>query len=265
MLGTHDKEAERLALQHRVWRPRVLAAWERAGFAAGQTLVDVGCGVGSATLDLADIVGPRGTVIAIDRSRRFLDILQARSRERGLSNIVVHELDLNRDELPAFEADGIWDRWALGFVARPQALIAQLARRLKPGAPFVLHEYVDYGTWRMAPPCPELDAFVAAVMRAWRADGGEPDLGLWLPDWLAGAGLTVTRTAPFLDMASPGDPLCDWLGAFVASGTQRLAGLGLLSADAVSALARVLDTFAASGTARMMTPAVVEVIATRDT
>ena len=77
VLGTHEEEIERLGLQHRVWRPRALDAWARAGFSRGQTLIDVGCGPGHATLDLAEIVGPSGRVVAVDRSRRFLDAVAA--------------------------------------------------------------------------------------------------------------------------------------------------------------------------------------------
>jgi SAM-dependent methyltransferase len=69
VLGTHDDEVSRLALQHRVWRPRALDAWRRAGFMVGQTLLDLGCGPGHAAADLAEIVGPSGRVVAIDQSR----------------------------------------------------------------------------------------------------------------------------------------------------------------------------------------------------
>ena len=77
VLGTHDDEIARLALQHRVWRPRALDAWRRAGFTVGQTLLDIGCGPGHAAVDLAEIVGPSGRIVAMDRSRRFLDALEA--------------------------------------------------------------------------------------------------------------------------------------------------------------------------------------------
>jgi len=87
LLGTHDEELARLALQHRVWRPRALDAWRRAGFTVGQTLIDVGCGPGYASLDLAEMVGPSGRIVAIDRSRRFLDALEAARRGRGLDHI----------------------------------------------------------------------------------------------------------------------------------------------------------------------------------
>src|SRR5467141_1320467 len=97
VLGTHDEELLRLALQHRVWRPRALDAWRRAGFTVGQTLLDIGCGPGWASFDLAEITGPAGRVIAVDRSRRFLDSLEATAARRGLSNIETVEVDLDTD------------------------------------------------------------------------------------------------------------------------------------------------------------------------
>ena len=61
VLGTQDEEIERLGLQHRVWRPRMLDAWRRAGIGVGHRIVDVGAGPGYATLDLAEIVGRGGS------------------------------------------------------------------------------------------------------------------------------------------------------------------------------------------------------------
>src|SRR5689334_5306555 len=119
VLGTHDEEIARLGLQHSVWRPRASAAWQRAGFTTGHTLVDLGCGPGFATLELASIVGPGGRVIGLDRSRRFLDHLEARVRALGLDHVEAHELDLDEAELPAVRADGVWARWVYSFVRDP--------------------------------------------------------------------------------------------------------------------------------------------------
>src|SRR5262249_17956183 len=94
VLGTHDAEIERLGLQHRVWRARALDAWQRAGIDAGQTVIDVGAGPGYASLDLADIVGGSGRVIAVERTRRFLDALQDMARRRGFDNISTIEADV---------------------------------------------------------------------------------------------------------------------------------------------------------------------------
>lgn len=65
VLGTHDEEVARLQLQHRVWRPQVLDAFRRAGFRSGQTLLDLGCGPGDVSQDLAEIASVSGRVLAI--------------------------------------------------------------------------------------------------------------------------------------------------------------------------------------------------------
>src|SRR5438552_12605182 len=87
VLGTNAAEIERLRLQHGVWRADAALAWRRAGFAPGHTILDVGCGPGFAALELADIMGRDGRVIAIDQSRRFLDHLRAQCEARRLSNV----------------------------------------------------------------------------------------------------------------------------------------------------------------------------------
>src|SRR5215831_17694332 len=90
VLGTDEAEAARLALQHDVWRPCVLDLWRRAGLTSGSRVADVGAGPGAATLDLADLVGDRGRVVAIERSARFVEVL----RRRAPSNVDVVQADL---------------------------------------------------------------------------------------------------------------------------------------------------------------------------
>src|SRR3954471_3621912 len=63
VLGTHDDEVARLGLQHRVWRSVVTDCWMRVGITHGWRVIDVGSGPGYATADLAEIVGPTGTVL----------------------------------------------------------------------------------------------------------------------------------------------------------------------------------------------------------
>src|SRR5439155_11319771 len=67
LLGTHEEELARLGLQHRVWRPVVLDCWQRAGMTVGKRVLDVGAGPGYAAVDLAEIVGPTGKVIVLER------------------------------------------------------------------------------------------------------------------------------------------------------------------------------------------------------
>lgn len=263
VLGTHDEEIERLGLQHRVWRPRALDAWRRAGFTVGQTLIDLGCGPGYAALDLAEIVGPNGRIHALDRSRRFLDALEAFRTPRHLGQITPQELDLDEAPLSIEGADGAWARWVFAFVKQPRQLLEKVHGALKPGGVLVLHEYFDYRTWRMIPRCPEQEAFVAAVMASWRREGGEPDIALDLSRWLEELGFEVRALNPIVDVVSPRDHTWQWPVAFMSVGMQRLVDLGQLEADQARIIGEAIDAMERDPHARMITPAVLELIAVK--
>jgi ubiquinone/menaquinone biosynthesis C-methylase UbiE len=172
VLGTHDEEIERLGLQHRAWRQRALDAWRAAGIGPRQTVLDVGCGPGYASLDLAELVGASGRVVAIDKSERFLHTLDEQCGERGIDNITTYPADLDAGEFPDIVADRAWCRWVLAFVKNPRAVLARVASALAPEGVMAVHEYFDYSTWRALPRCPELEEFVSAVMASWRGNGG---------------------------------------------------------------------------------------------
>ena len=67
VLGTHEEEISRLGLQHRVWRPVALDCWQRAGVTVGSRVLDLGAGPGYAAVDLAEIVGSTGKIVALER------------------------------------------------------------------------------------------------------------------------------------------------------------------------------------------------------
>jgi hypothetical protein len=138
-----------------------------------------------------------------------------------------------------------------------------VARALRPGGAFVLHEYIHYETWRFAPPCPEHDEFVAAVVASWRATGGEPDVGLALPRWLEDAGLVVESLRVIVDVVSPEDFAWHWPRSFIESGLARLVELRRLSAARAREVASGIAAAEREPGIRMVTPAVLEVIARR--
>ncbi|MFI5372019.1 MAG: methyltransferase domain-containing protein [Candidatus Eisenbacteria bacterium] len=263
VLGTHDEEIERLGLQHQVWQGRATDAWRRAGFATGQTLVDLGCGPGWAALDLGELIGPSGRVLAIDRSRRFLDALERAARDRSMTWIETRDSDLDQEELPAWNADGIWSRWIYAFVREPRRLLRQAANTLRAGGVMVIHEYVDYRSWRLSPRRPEFEAFVNDVMASWRADGGEPDIGLCLPRWLDELGFEIRSLAPIVDVARPADQVWRWPRAFVQVGVGRLVELGRLDTARADAIRMAFEQVEATPGAFMVTPMVIEIIAVR--
>lgn len=262
VLGTHDAEIERLGLQHRVWRARALDAFDRAGIGRGQTVIDVGAGPGFVTQDLAEIVGPVGRVVAVERSARFLDMLSLRMRRGGLANVEAIEADIVDGPLPETGADALWCRWVMCFVADPRAALRNMLSSLRPGGVAVFHEYADYETWRLMPRRAALEDYVEAVMTSWRATGGEPDIALDLPSWLIEEGYAV-EVRPFLDVVRPASFTWEWLSSFVDAGGRRLAELGYLTPQAAEAACAAVAAAAADGASRMVTPLVLEIIARR--
>ena len=263
VLGTHDDELERLGLQHRVWRRFVLDAWKRAGFESGQTILDLGCGPGYATLDLASVVGSSGKVVGVDRSRRFLEHLEKVAQHERKSWIETHEIDLDSGELPPMLADGVWCRWVLAFLKNPRRMIDRIAHSVRPGGTFVSHEYFAYETWRFLPPSEELAEFVRTVISSWRATGGEPDIGLQLPGWLSEAGFDIVDIRPLVHVLTPADEMWKWPTSFVSVASERWVELGTMTRERAEEIRRAIAARERQPNAFMTTPGVVEIVARR--
>ena len=263
VLGTHDAEVARLGLQHRAWKPCMLSAWRAAEIGRGNTVLDVGCGPGYATLDLARLVGDSGLVIGIDKSKKFLAVLEEMRQDNVLRNIELHETDLDAGEFPRVAAGRAWCRWVFAFVKQPRQVLARLAAAIAPGGVIAIHEYFDYATWRSAPRCPELEEFVSAVMASWRDNGGEPDIGLSLPGWLEDLGFELRVVRPIVDVVQRGEMKWEWLKTFIDVGRRRLVDLGYLTASRSMAISEAFAALDATPGTRMITPGVMEIVAAR--
>jgi SAM-dependent methyltransferase len=239
----------------------MLEGWARAGIGPGQRVLDLGAGPGFATVDLAEIAGPTGRVIAFERSPRFLSALQARAAELGLNNVEAHEHDLAQAPLGTDLADAAWCRWVLSFVSDPQASVRHIAQALRPGGIAIFHEYADYGAWQMMPRNPDVDRFRTLVMQSWRDSGGEPDIALQLPTLLAEAGMEVVEARPLIRIIRRGDHEWAWPASFMAVNAARLHELGYADAQEAARFARALDESPAD--TLMITPLVAEIIARR--
>lgn len=129
--------------------------------APGGTWADIGAGEGAFTLALADLLGPGGRILAVDRDRRALRDNEAAVRER-FPGVAIETLvaDL-AGPLPLPALDGIVAANSLHFVARGRQVdvVAALAAHLVPGGRFVVVEYdadrgnpwvphpFSYGSW----------------------------------------------------------------------------------------------------------------------
>jgi SAM-dependent methyltransferase len=263
VLGTGDPEIERLGLQHLVWRPRASDAWRRAGFTVGQHLLDVGCGPGYASIDLAGIVGRKGKIIAIDRSVAFLETLRMRAASARIGNIATVNQDLDEGRLPNLNADGAWCRWVFAFLTKPRQLLTAIHGALKPGATLVIHEYFDYAEWRISPREAAFEEFVQAVITSWRQNGGEPNIGLDLMGWLPKEGFEIKELRPIVDIITPRDFIWQWPSSFLEVGMERLVKLGYIPEARATEIRDTFRRIELDPDTRMITPGVLEIIATR--
>jgi len=264
VLGTHDEEVARLGLQHRVWRPAVLDCWWRAGITTGSRVIDVGAGPGYATVDLAEIVGPAGQILAIERSARFVEVAKEACAMRGLTNVQFRQADLMEEPLGQLGFDAAWCRWVASFVSSPEKLINNIAGALRPGGVAIFHEYLDYRTWRLAPQRPAVERFVAEVTASWRASGGEPDVVLCFPPLLRAAGLRVREVRPHVRTVSPGDYLWQWPASFIEINLVRLLDLGRVTADWCESVRSEFREAEADPSTLLTTPLFLEIIARRE-
>ncbi|MDE2148384.1 MAG: methyltransferase domain-containing protein [Gammaproteobacteria bacterium] len=263
ILGTNDEEIRRLGLQHRVWRPAVLDCWQRAGITVGSRVLDVGAGPGYATVDLAEIVGETGQVIAVERSRRFARAARDRCESQGLRQVQLLELDLMTDPVPAEDMDAAWCRWVASFVSSPALLLSKLARAVRPGGVAIFHEYVDYSTFRLAPRSPAVEAFVQRVGDSWRASGGEPDVALALPSVLTQTGFRVRSATPKIFCVRPSDYVWQWPASFIDINLKRMLELGQVDETWAAMVRHEFDTAGSNPDSLMFTPMVLEIVAQR--
>jgi protein-L-isoaspartate O-methyltransferase len=261
VLGTHDEELIRLGLQHRVWRPVVLECWQKAGITVGKRILDLGAGPGYAAVDLAEIVGPCGEVVALERSGNFVNAMRESISRRGLTNVKIYELDLMTGELPKSDYDFSWCRWVSSFVSDPGLLIKKLANVMPKGGVSIFHEYAHYETWRFLPRIASQEKFREQVIATWRESGGEPDGAANLPALLSANSFTIRSTTPHIFCVRPTDYMWQWPATFIEVYLPRLTEMGRIDQSFADKLRADLAEAEKNPNAVMITPLVIEIVA----
>src|SRR5438874_9048436 len=260
ILGTHEEEISRLGLQHDVWRPVVLDCWKRAGITAGKRVLDIGAGPGYAAIDLAEIVGPNGEVVALERSSNFVKAFREMVRTHSLA-VQIHEIDLMTDDLPAGDYNFAWCRWVVSFVNDPALLIHKLASAMPKASLSIFHEYGHYETWRFFPRLPMQERFREHVIATWRESGGEPDGALQLPGLLGENGFMIRSARPHVFCLRPSDYMWQWPATFIETYLERLIEMGRIDHKFAEQVRTALANATKNPNARMLTPLVLEIIA----
>jgi ubiquinone/menaquinone biosynthesis C-methylase UbiE len=127
---------DRQETQDRMLAPVTELLLARARVAAGESVIDVGCGCGATAIALAEQVGARGHVLGLDISAPMLE----RARQRATPGLPVTFAlaDATVHAFPPARADLLFSRFGVMFFADPVLAFANMRKGLAPGARVVL-------------------------------------------------------------------------------------------------------------------------------
>jgi len=105
---------------------------DRLHLAGGEHVLEIGCGTGAVTLPLAQAVGERGRVVAVDISEPMLGVARQRVAESGMHNVTLLQGDAQVFALERAAFDVATSRMGVMFFADPVAAFRNIAGALKP-------------------------------------------------------------------------------------------------------------------------------------
>ncbi|WP_405487250.1 methyltransferase domain-containing protein [Streptomyces sp. NBC_00096] len=182
---------ESVLRSHRWRTARNSAAYLIGELRPGMAVLDVGCGPGTITADLAELVGPDGHVTAVDAAREVIEQASAHAEERGVTNIRFATADVHALDFPDDSFDVVHAHQVLQHVGDPVQALREMRRVCRPGG-IVAARDADYAAMTWYPPTPGLEEWLDLYRRVARANGGEPDAGRRLRGWARAAGFTDT-------------------------------------------------------------------------
>ena len=134
----------------------------------GMTVLDIGCGTGAISKDIAHLVGPEGKVIGIDNTEKF--ILSGQQTYQDVGNLTLLHKDIFEFE-PTEKFDLIVAARVLQWLTTPQKALRKMKSWLRPNGQISILDYNHQDLdWAPAPP-KSMQTFYGIFLK-WRADAG---------------------------------------------------------------------------------------------
>ncbi len=206
----------------------------------GQDLLDIGCGPGTLTCDLAGSVSP-GRVVGIDASSDVIDEARRVAAGVGLSSAAFEVADLFALPFADDSFDVVHAHQVLQHVGDPVAALREMGRVCRPGGHVACRDS-DYPAMTFTPGDPDLDRALAAYGTLTRVNGANWDAGRLLLGWTRAAGFSeIAASASAWCFATPEERT--WWGGLWADRFTRSAMADQLLAHGI-AERDDLETFA---------------------
>jgi SAM-dependent methyltransferase len=175
-VGYTEEELQRLMAQGRLFADVTRHFLVDAGIGPGMRVLDVGCGVGDVSLQVASLVGPSGAVVGIDINPRSVELARARAAEAGCNQMTF--LQGNLRELVFDEPfDAAVGRHVLIYQADPAEAVRQVAAHVRPGGVVAFQEYQMQYTPLLGGGVPLFDRYRLWIEDTLRRAGVETQMG----------------------------------------------------------------------------------------
>lgn len=232
VFGHSQAELDRLVWQAKVLRPFTERLLTTVGLRPDMRVLDIGCGAGDVAMLAAELVGPDGFVLGIDRNGDAVALAQARALSAGLSNMGCQQVAIEDfDTVAPF--DLVVGRYVLAHQPDPAAFLRYAARHVRPGGVLALHEVSFVGRAPSVPLVPLWQQAVDWTYSAMRSVTSQLDAGSRLIEHFAAAGLPEPHLRCEVPVGGgPDSTLYRWLADAVRTLLPIIEQLGV-SADVV--------------------------------
>jgi SAM-dependent methyltransferase len=204
VLGHTDAELARLDSQAATLAEPTRLAMNLAGLRRGMRVLDLGAGTGEVALLAAEVVGPAGSVVSVDRSASVLEYAAAKAAQRGVSTVRFVQGDVS-SYVPYQPVDACVGRLVLGYLPDPVATVRRLWQALPSGGVYLALEY-DTNAVRSAPPTALVTRLATLVVAAFEAAGQSQSMGPHLAEVLREAGAEGATSLGLQRYFGPDDP-----------------------------------------------------------
>ena len=153
LLGHSALEHRRLLIQASYVRPWTARFLRRAGLSQGMSVLDIGSGLGDVSFIAAEIVGPGGRVVGVERDPVAVEAARRRAEAGGYADTVRFENSDLADFSAAKQFDALAGRFILQYLPDPAAALNRLACFLRPGGIVVMHDMDVSNPDVSFPPC----------------------------------------------------------------------------------------------------------------
>lgn len=150
-------------------------------------LLDFGCGPGTITVDLGEVVAPGGTVLGIDSSADVIETARANAKKSGSTNVTFESRSIYESRLDSAQFDVVYAHQVLQHLSRPIDALQEAKRMLKPGGICAIRE-IDWSTASFFPKESLIERFLEIYFQVATRNGGKADAGRYLKSWFESAG-----------------------------------------------------------------------------